>query len=146
MARDNQLTGLQAGQAASLPLRCVVLGHAAGPQRHSGVGPQLLLTLSATCLIQICMSALLAKSWGLTAVSLGGQAAVELWPPCSKIGMKEKGGKGPSSRPWGQSLWKLFLSVSSTESHCFLCSGGYTCAFAGPAFSTVQKSLVLVGS
>lgn len=88
MARDNQQTGLQAGQAASLPLRCFVLGHAAGPCRHSSARPQLLLSLSGICLVQICMSALIAKSWGLTALSLGRQAAVELWPPCSKVGMK----------------------------------------------------------
>lgn len=68
MARANQLTGLQ---AASLPLRRVVLGHAAGPWRRSSGRHQLLLTLTGICLVQIYVSALTAKSWGLCTVTVG---------------------------------------------------------------------------
>lgn len=70
MASAHELPGLQAGQAVSLPLRCAVLGHAAGPWRHSSARHQLLLTLTGICLVQICVSALTAKSWGLSTVTM----------------------------------------------------------------------------
>lgn len=68
MARASQLTGLQ---AASLPLRCAVLGDAAGPWRHSSARHLLLLALTGICLVQICVSALTAKSWALSTVTVG---------------------------------------------------------------------------
>lgn len=52
-ARDNQLKGLQAGQAASLPLRGVAVGDVAGPCRHPSAKHQFLLPLSGICLVQV---------------------------------------------------------------------------------------------
>lgn len=62
MARDNQLKELQAGQAASLPLRWVAMGDAAGPWRYPSARHQFLLAVGFW-LVQIQMSALGVRSW-----------------------------------------------------------------------------------
>lgn len=131
MARANQLPGLQAGEAASLPLRCAVLGVAAGPWRHSSASLQLLLILIGICLVQMCVSALTAKSWGLSTVTVGTRSWRAL-ASLPQVGMKEKG-KGASvytfgGKAGGNSLLPL---ERSTESCCFLNNGGHTYAFPG---------------
>lgn len=121
--------GLQAGQAASLPQRCAALGDAAGPWRHSSARHQLLLTLTGICLVQICVSALTAKSWGLSTVIMGIRSCRAL-ASLPQVGMKEKG-KGGLPIGFGGKVCgnSLLLSLRSTESCCFLNNGGYTYAF-----------------
>lgn len=120
MARDNQLKGLKAGQAASLHLRWVAVGDAAGLRRNPSARHQVLLTLSGIWLVQIQASALGLKSWG---PSPQGQADVKLRSLCPKVGIKDKL-KGPPSSPWSESPRKYFLLSGRTAEPCRFLSGG----------------------
>lgn len=73
------------------------MGDAAGPWRYPSARHKFLLTVGFW-LVQISDVRTGSEELGSFHSSWGGQAAVELRPPCPKVGMKDMV-KGPPSSP-----------------------------------------------